>query len=117
MRKELELPDLPDINDSESIPTKGLQVETTTRSANQDLEKTTATPQRNSEDTITVNTAITGLRCETPGRTISNAARDPNNEAGQTNIPETDGSDNPTVPLNVHEPKRTWKWKLETDYK
>ena len=91
MQKETELPDLPDLNNSESVPTKGLQVETAIQSANQDLEQKTTTPPRNTED----------LNTDT------------------TDIQETDSSGglpvetwNPTTQRNVDEPKKNLE--LET---
>ena len=87
MQKESELPDLPDLNDSESVPTKRLQVETAIQSANQDLEQKMTMPPRNTEDLNIVSTAIlTGLLIETPGIATSNALQNPNNEPDTTNI-------------------------------
>ena len=91
MREELELPDLPNLTDTDSVLTRGLRVETT----NQEAEQGTTTPQKNTQNAITANSAIPtpGLHVETSGIITPKPTQKNITELNTPNIPEKDSSD------------------------
>ena len=88
MREESQLPDHPETN---SVPSRGLKVET----ANQHVEQGTTTPPRNitSANVTNLATAIPELCGETAGIATLNPSQESDTELNTPNIPEKDFDD------------------------